>query len=351
MEEEKKSLDIGEILNLIKEVWSKSIWPFKWAILILALAFASWAYFKENSKPITYYGGTNFMLESEDITGQSAIEGNMMLSSFMGSNKSNKNILMALFISNKMKELTLLSKAVVDGEEDLLINHFKRINGDKPDSSGSYGFDSSFKYGESPKKDAYLRQVANSFASPQFDIGITKQGLFYLLYESKNEDFTLSIIRNHINGISEYYFSKRLEKARIVLEFSEKHRNDIKKKLASAEYGLASLMDRSNGAFMYRALSQKSKYERQVEVYNEMYLNAEITYHSAKVNMLKKTPYIQIIDDARAPLRISENKPVLKAITFFIVFFVFGIAVCVGIYFLRDFIKKQKAIYQQSTEA
>ena len=349
-EEEKKSLDIGKIITLVKDVWAKSVWPYKWIILVVALALGAWAYFKENNRPVTYSGGTNFMLESEDITSKSSMQGNLMISNFMGSDKSNKNILMALFLSNKMKELTLLSEAVVDGKKDLLINHYKRIHGAKPDSSGSYGFDSTFKYGLNSADDSYLRAVANSFKTPRFHAGTSEQGLFYLLYESGNEDFTLAIIKNHIKTISEYYTSKRLEKAKTVLEFSKSHRDEIKKKLASAEYGLASLMDRSNGVVMYRALTQKSKYERQVEVYNEMYLSAEVTYQSARVNVLKKTPYIQIIDDARKPLTRSVNKPIPKGITFFIVFLILGIGVCVGIYFLKDFIKKQKAEMNNTIE-
>lgn len=345
MEEEKSNIDIAQVLEIISKVWRQSIRKFWWIVVALALAIGSYMYVKEDSKDIVYSGGTSFILEAEDITSQAggaAVEGNMLISNFIGSGKSNKTILMALFASNKMKELTMLSKAKVDGIEDLLVNHYLRLNGAAKDSTGSYGFDTSFKYGVDPKKDSKLRQIANQLKAPTFTAGTSEEGLFYLLYTHKNEDFTLAVIRNHIEVISNYYTSKRLEKAQKVLKFSEEHRDEIKNKLASAEYSLAALMDRSSGVVMYRALTEKMKLERKVEVYNEMYLSAEITYQAAKVNVLKKTPYIQIIDDARSPLVRSENKPLSKGITFFLVIMFLGFALLVGLYFLKDFIRNQK---------
>lgn len=350
MEEEKKPINVLEILSLIKEVWVKSIWPCKWIILILAIALAAWSYNKESSRIVIYSGGTTFMLEAESVGKSNLAGGNSMVANFMGSDKSNKNILMALFLSNKMKELTLLSSALVDGEEDLLINHYKRIHGAKLDSSGSYGFDTSFRYGKDPSKDSYLRQIASSLSASGFHAGTSEDGIFYLLFESSNEDFTLAIIENHIKIIGDYYIGKRLEKAQKVLKFSENHRNDVKKKLASTEYSLASLLDRSNGAVMNRALIDRTKLERKVGIYSAMYTSAEQTYQSARINVLKETPYIQIIDDARSPLRRSWNKPVPAAIKMFIIALVASIGVCVGIYFLRVFIKKQKTLLDNSIE-
>lgn len=345
MEENKANIDLGKILDIVKDVWNKSLKKFWWIVLIVSVLMAIYAYRQENNKPIVYSGGTSFILESEDITSQAggtAMEGNVLISNFVGSGKSNKVILMALFASNKMKELTLLSNAEVDGKEDLLVNHYIRLGGGAPDSTGSYGFDTSFKYGEDPEKDSKLRLYAESLRPPTFTAGTSEEGLFYLLFSHKNEDFTLAMIRNHIDVISNYYTSKRLEKAQNVLKFSEEHRDEIKSKLASAEYSLAALMDRSRGAVMSRAFTEKMKLERKVEVYNEMYLNAEVTYQSAKVNVLKKTPYIQIIDEARSPLRTSKNKPFVKAVIFFVVFLLLGFMILVGLYFLKNFIAQQK---------
>jgi len=353
MVEEKQSFDLVKIIQLRRNIWTKSIWPYKWIILIVAIGFGAWSYYKEKNQPIIYSGGTSFMLESEDITsnaGSVGINNNLMLSNFIGSEKSNKTILMALFLSNKMKELTLVTSAVVDGKSDLLVNHFLRLSGIKPDSTGSYGFDSTFTYGEDPVKDSRLRQIASSFKSPDFHAGTSKEGLFYLLYKHENQDFVLTFIENHIDVISNYYIKKRLEKAEKVLEFSEKHRDDVKSKLANAEYSLAFLLDRSNGAVMHRALTDRTKLERKVEVYSEMYISAEVTYQSAKVNFLKKTPYIQIIDDARAPLERTTVRPTSKAIFSCIIVLFLGILVCVGIYFLNEFITKQKKLFADSKE-
>ena len=351
--EENQGIDIAKIINLVKQVWSKSIWPYKWLILVAAIAYAGWSYNQERKRPIIFSGGTSFMLESEDITshvGSAGINSNLMLSNFIGNEKSNKTILMALFVSNKMKELTLLTPAKVDGKTDLLVNHFLRLQGAPKDSSGYYGFDTTFKYGEDPMKDSRLRQIANSLKSPDFHAGTSEEGLFYLLYKHRSEDFVLALIKNHIEVISNYYIKKRLEKAEKVLEFSEQHRDDVKKKLAGAEYSLAALLDRSNGAVMHRALTDRTKLERKVEVYNNMYISAEVTYQSAKVNVLKKTPYIQIIDDARAPLSSTVIKPTSAALTGFVIVLIVGIIICIALYFVMDFISKQKELLRESKE-
>jgi hypothetical protein len=349
MEEEKvSSFNIHSILDKIRPMVKESILPRWWLILAVSLLFGSVAYYKISQNEILYSSIVSFILEEEDIASESssgAAFSSPILMNFMQNNKSNKILLNELMVSHKIIELTLLSQAVVEGENDLLINHHLRMINPGVDDSSLYLFDTSFQYGISPNKDGRLRSISKSMKF-NFIVSLEKSGIFLSKFTYNNEEFAKAFTDNHIRVLRKYYIEKRTAQARVVLDFSEENRNKVKEKLSTAEKNLASFQDRNMGLVMHQGLLQRMRLEREVAILNEMYQVAELSYQNASINVVKHTPYIQIVDDSRYPLFKTVNKPLKFGILGAVVGFLATTGILVGFTFLNVFLQKQKEEYE-----
>lgn len=349
MEEvQENSFNIHSIVEKIVPVLKEVVLPKWWLFLLIPIILGSFFYYRVSNKTIYYSSITSFILEEEDIASEgssAAVISSPILMNFMQNNKSNKNLLKELMVSHKIIELTLLSQATVNDKSDLLINHYLRMAEPEKTDSALFLFDTAYEYGVNVRKDGRLRRVSKTMKF-DFIVSLEKSGIFYSKFTHTNEDFAKGFTDSHIRVIRKYYTEKRTVQARIVLEFSKENRDKVKEKLSTAEKNMAAFQDRNMGLVMHQGLLQKMRLEREVSILNEMYKEAESSFQSASINVVKHTPYIQVLDDSRYPLNQTRNKPWKYAIIAAIAGFVITIGVIVGLFFVREFLKKQKEEYE-----
>ena len=86
-------------------------------------------------------------------------------------------------------------------------------------------------------------------------------------------------------GLSELYIEGATAKAKSTYEFAEKRKIEAENEMLSAERRLASYLDSHQNRIKSKAYLQEIKLEREVEIYNGVYMQALRSYESAKINL------------------------------------------------------------------
>ena len=220
------------ILKLISI--KKLLWQNKLKIFVISLIFgllgSTYAYFKKE----TYEAHLTFVIdESQESTGLGAISG--MASQFgfnlggASSGTFNQTNIQEIITSRRVVEEALLIRGIIDGKEDLLINHHIDFNDLRKKWKGT---NIENLYFTSKREDFTLQH--DSIIGLAF-YNLTKGNISTSIEEesnivkiscvSKNEDFAKLMIESLANKLEEYYAIFQTAKSKNTLDFLS-HRAD-----------------------------------------------------------------------------------------------------------------------------
>lgn len=320
-----------------------------WICLVLGGGLGAWYYIKNANTPVKYNAMVSFMLE-DDISGQgggSATTTNPMLLAMAGmSGNSNKMVIIDLSTSNKLIEATLLKKVKIGNKEQILVNYFVDAFGHR----GAWNNDKDLKnfvikedyqVGQNPRFDYVLRSYSRGIKSV-LATSVQESGIFKMVYSSTDEMFTKVFMDTHLAVISDFYILRKVEKSANLVKFATKKRDSIASLLVGRDYGLATIQDNSFGFVKKAVVVPELQIKRDISILTQQYNEIVAALNNAKLEMERRKPFITVIDDIRTPLETESENPLMKSIFITLIVFILGIALTLGFFLGKDYLKKQK---------
>lgn len=351
-EAQSDGFNIFGVLDQVKHYWKKIRWYVP-VCLALGLVVGGYLYYKKSQETIQYYGKTTFMLSSDDIAsggGLSSALGIMLPGS--GDAGGNKVILLELLKSHRMIEQALLSTAEVDGNNDLLINHYIQLAGYRDAWKGdqqweNYSYPIDYMPDSIEIRDAFLRNAAINIAT-SYTPEKTEAGIFEIEFIHENEEFAKAFLDNLVITIIDYYTEKKTAKARVIFQYAKNRHDELYGRMNGQQRSLARMQDKTSEFVFVEDRVPQMLVSRDIEATSGMLEEASKSLAAARMSLVQETPYIQVIDDVRMPLTPIVPKKEKYGAIGLAGGFVGSLILLVGIFVGLDFLKKQKQAYQSS---
>ena len=345
LEQPKKKFNIYEFFHkygpLIKRTLKR--W---YIVIILAIIGGIYGYLKENAKPTSYQAVITFIL-AEDLagSGQSISPGNQFLLALSGQTiTSNKEMMVDLSLSNKLVEQTLLRKIQVEKDSYLLVNYFAEISGFTP--KGKAVIPNNYVLGKDASLD-HLMRIYSSIILRVLETNVKKSGIIAMVMNSGNPLFAKLFLENHLETISDFYTKNRMLRLFQLVEIAKKKRDSLQALLQGKEYGLANMRDMEFGSVMSRAKVPQLQVQRDIATITVQYQESLAAYNSAKLDLEKKAPFIQVVNDIRLPLDGSVNSPIKKGMVLASISLLVGFILIGGFFFAKDFLTQQRKDFNE----
>lgn len=305
------------------------------------------SYLDERKISPSFSAQLTYMIEDEVLGTNQQSAGNPLMAAITGqAPTSNKAIMNDLAWSNKLIENTLLKKASIKGKNVLLANYYQQnlgyIQGDNP--ADAYWFKDTYSIGQDDKLDYRLRMLSNSIKL-SFKATTLESGLLKMSFSSNDEQFTKLFLEEHLKTVSEFYISKRMERAANMVRLSTRKRDSLQALLQGKEYGIAAVQDRSFGTVMKRAAVPELQLRRDLTLISAQYTESVAALSAARLELEKKKPFISVVDDIRFPLDAKYPKPLVKAITGLLIGLMIGASLPILFSLGKEQLRLQKEKY------
>tara|TARA_B100000927_G_C16469522_1_gene471001 strand:- start:2348 stop:3397 length:1050 start_codon:yes stop_codon:yes gene_type:complete len=319
-------------------LYKKKYLIFLFSLFFSALGFA-YVFFSEDK----YNAELTFVVEVDNgIASSSALSGfaSQLGFDFGGiesSTFSNNNILQ-LLKSRVVVENTLMQSAIVNGKEDLLIEHYLNINELKNDwNENNVLKDFSFHNKNSRVHDSIKGLIWSNIVEDDLviDLLVDDATIIKMSYNGSNEDFSIKFVNTLIQEMSKMYVQNRTARANNTLNFLQNRADSVARELDLAEQNLARVKDINTRIIKASGRLKEIQLLRDVEVLQAMYIEIIKNLEISKVTLLNQIPIINIIDRPKAP--IHKNQKSTK--TTVIIAFILGICISIFYFVMRKFIK------------
>lgn len=310
----------------------------------LAAALALNGFLRERKINPSFSAQLTYMIEDEVLGQGVQTAANPLMAAITGqAPTSNKVIMNELAWSNKLIENTLLKKATIKGKNILLANYYQQnlgyISGDN--TSDPFWYKDTYSIGQNEKLDYRLRMLSNSIKL-SFRATTHESGLLKMSFTSNDEHFTKIFVDEHLKTVSEFYISKRMERAINMVNITRKKKDSLLALIQGKEFGIASVQDQGFGAVMRRAVVPELQMKRDITILNTQYAESMSALSAARLELEKKKPFISVVDDIRFPLDAQYPKPWIKAITGALMGLVLGAGLLIIFQLLREQLQKQR---------
>jgi uncharacterized protein involved in exopolysaccharide biosynthesis len=344
----KDEVSIKEFLINAKKYFRYLLYQWK-IILLLAVIGAVAGYYYANKQKNLYTASVVFVMEDANDGGRSSalngLAGQMGVLGFSGSDGGgifSKDNLMWLFKSRMIVEKTLLNTMLIDGKPVSFIERYLEFSNMRKSMDANpetkqiifppLADRSKFSIAQIRLlENIYLRMVNNNIT-----VGIKdkKPGINNLEVTSQDELFSKYFAESLIREVSDFYIETKSKKARINMEALKKQSDSIRAELNGSLTSDAVLNDNIfnlNAALnnVKKLPSAKNKIDLQANT--TMLMQLITSLESAKSDLRKATPLIQVIEAPILPLRVQvvdKTGYVIKFMllsVFLSVIFLFGI--------------------------
>jgi uncharacterized protein involved in exopolysaccharide biosynthesis len=213
----------------------------------------------------------------------------------------------------------LMQTAIVDDLQDLLVEHFIRINDLLDERKLSDEFLAfSFAHEISYVHDSVLGVIWSTIVEENLTIErkSEKANIISLSYVSLNQKFAKEFVEKLINEMSKMYISHQTAQSNNTLEFLQERADSIFSELKIAEKEFAKVKDINQRIIKARGRLKEMQLKRKVEVLNTMYIEVIKNLELSKMKLLSKTPIINIIDKPVLPLEEDKKSNIFTGFLF-----------------------------------
>ena len=315
---EEKTMSIKELLALLKDYWS-FIWNKKWIVVGLGILGGIIGCVYASVRTITYQANYVFTVGGGSApTGMSSISlllgmGGGSMDAFSGDN------LLELLKSRSLVENTLLSPCVYQGDsitfmEYLLICDSVRancLNGEAPEAKDGLVSlcDIEYPIGQdratfSRAQDSILMGRARDLLKENILVARRDKKLSYMEYSFsyKDEMFAKSFSEAHLNAAKKFYVETKTGMSTKNIERFQYRADSIKEELGKAIALRAAYLDHNRNASGLGISSHAHKIEMDIQVLSATYAEVVKNLEALKLDQVRETPLIQIIDKPYLPL-------------------------------------------------
>ncbi len=358
LEESKPRKNVFELLDAAKP-YVKIVLKYYWILIVSGLLFATYFYLKDRKIPRVYTAEITYLLEDELLNdGGGGGGGGSGILSILGGQSgggNNKGMLVDLSKSTMLIEMTILKSFPKDKKPRVLADEMLEFLGYRKDwvSSNSkmanFTFED-YKIGTNEEADHVLHSLARGIA-PKLLSTKYESGLLMMRYSSVSEWFTYAFVMSHLQQISDFYIMKRMEKAKSLVNFTQRKRDSLSGVLGGQDNRLAETVDQSFGMIFQRGKVPELQAKRDITITSTLYQEAVIAHSQAKMELEKRRPFISPIDVPQIPLASQAVNPFTKSIMWGIIGVILVAGILLGVVFVKEFIAKEKQSYLQKRSA
>ena len=301
------------------------LWQKKLKIIIVSVIFGLLGSFYALFKKETYEAHLTFVIdESQESAGLGAISG--MASQFgfnlggASSGTFSQTNIQEIITSRRVVEEALLKRGIIDGEEDLLINHHIAFNDLRKNWKGTNIENLYFTSNREEftlQHDSIIGLAYFNLTNGNISTSIEDESnIVKISCVSKNEDFAKLMIESLAHKLEEYYTIFQTAKSKNTLDFLSFRADSVLLELKNAEYRYASYKDANFGVQRAKGLLEEIRLKRDVEILNIMYGEIVKNLEISKFTLLNNKPLLNIIDSPTLPLKVNKLSVVFSFILF-----------------------------------
>ena len=311
---EKKSLhidsDVKAIIRIIKIILKTSIR--KSYILLFIFVVLFFLNKKKNGKlKVNYTGNLTFMInQNEGISGELGPSNYLFDLGYMnsgGNSSLNPNRIRELSRTRLVISKAIFKKITIGDRTDYLANfilEFYEYNIPHP----YYTFELINLDSFSRAQNSVLNSLVNKLNQEILSMTYSESGIFTLRAVTLREELSKNLVEAYYEGLSEFYINKTSENEQISFNFLDERLDSLDRELKLAETRLAVWEDRNRALIVQRALVERDRLFRNMEVLQATYLETLKSHQVAKLQLNNQTPIFQIIDPPSYPLAKSNTK-------------------------------------------
>ncbi len=331
-------------------------------IFILFIIAACYFFYEVYTTPIKYPAHVKFMLSDDggDKSGMNMILGGLGLGGFKGKGDLvNLEKIMQLFKTRSVIDKALLTKAVLNGKQDVLGNHiiqqigYKKLIKDYGPASWSkvmnelndFQFDSLKTVEDFDEKDQIMLKVLFDNIVGHYDREIDPiikssldedSEIITLSVYTEKEDLTFIILNSIFEELSNFFINKAIEKQKKTFDVLSFKNDSIYKQLKIAEYSLADFKDRNRKLVTVKGYLKETKLEREVSILNLLYAESVKNLEIADFALRRRKPHVQKIDSSVRPLTAIGKSKKKALIYSSLISVLLGVTFIIGRKIIRD---------------
>lgn len=343
---QKKSVELNDIGKLFKNIYNLLLSKWKIIVIIGFLGAILGFGFAQFQKPI-YISKYSFILNENDGSASlnlSSLAGLAGIAGLAGgSNNVNEDKLLYMANSRQIIGNTLVEKAIINGEEKLMANHFidiyKLEKGFKSDTSlenFTYFIHpdlDKFSYQENKVLDIIIKNINDNkllFIDTKKKTGIVIQsaGIIAMEFKSINEEFSKYFIENLYKNLSDFYTNRAIQRQFKNYILIKGRADSIKSVLFDKENYGADIFDRNVKVVRMAGKIDLERTRRDVQMLSLMYAEVLKNLEIAKFTLDNQTPFFQTVDKPTLPL---EKKKISRLISAILGSIIIGTIFCIYI--------------------
>ena len=318
-------ISLKELILKLREFWRelRRNW---WLIALFCIPFLAYNFYKHTTFEKTYTASLTFMVNEDEggggLAGVSGVLGSFGLGGGAGG-EYNLEKMLSLLKSRKIIEKVILSKSVVDNQNDFFANHFIKVQDlhtewsrlDSDIDLSEFIFRSNDISTFDLTHNTALKSIHN------YIIGNTSKGIPALLMstisedtgimeltmETKNEALSINILESMFDVLSKYYVDKSIEKQLNTFAVISAKSDSLQGELRSAEYALANFMDKNRGLINRKDQLEQFRLEAKVKMLGTAFAKVVEQKEIAEFSLNDQTPVVQIIDYPISPIEPSKS--------------------------------------------
>ena len=222
---------------------------------------------------------------------------------------SQSNIL-ELLKSRGVVEATLLQSSRIERKNDLLIEHYLKVNKIKESWERNEDFTPvSFNDKLTHTHDSISGGIWRNIIKDKLVVELQSDeaNIISLSYTSVNDEFAKEFVEALIEQMSKMYVVHQTAQAKNTLDFLQNRADSVFEELEIAEEDFAKVKDINKRIVKASGRLKELQLMRTVEVLNTMYLEIVKNLELSKITLLNQTPIIQIIDKPILPLKEDKK--------------------------------------------
>jgi len=164
-------------------------------------------------------------------------------------------------------------------------------------------------------------------------------GLVLFQVDTKSRELSLQIANRLLELVTDYNLRRRQTQARAERVFVEQRMAEVKSDLTGAEQALADFLARNRRISDSPQLAaDEQRLQRQVNLRQQVYLSLAQNYEAAKIEEVRNTPVITVVDRPEGFVEPKARGTVNKVILALFA----GVFLAVGIAFVQDYLAGQR---------
>lgn len=318
-------------------------------------AIAAFAFVKFQT--IDYIAEITFVANEESQRG-----GNSMLASTLasfglsggsGSETSSYSKIIALSQSRRIQYKSLLDTVLLDGENDLLINHISRIY----NLQNEWEVDEPVHFTDQPPdsmdlvRRQYLKRIYNMITKakkPLYSISFDNATqMINMNAETIDQDLSIALVYSLYDNLNAFYVLQSTAKGQETVNTLTRRKDSLENVLQKQQASLAYATDRSRGMTYQSQQTNRVDLTVDLNITKTMYMEVVKNLEVSRFSLENIRPVFTIIDYPLKPLPTNRKKPVRYMVIFVIVGCVMvGMMLVIGKMY-RDVMKNANKTYPQ----